>query len=247
MHTNGGQSVPKVKYGCPVEVTLDVIGGKWKCVILWWLRRDRKSFGELKQLIPSITSKVLTQQLRELEEDGLVYREAYREVPRRVEYFLTGDGKTLNPFLEWMCDWGKNRLSRFQFGLLNLIDLRVLIVSSYVDVCELLRSELGVRNAQVIVATSAIEAVTLFSQMQFTALVVDLEIPNGKGYALLREIRNLEVGQGHRVPAIGITVQANSPERRLALQAGFQVCLAKPIELAELATTLANLTGILGT
>ena len=63
------------EYNCPVEVTLKVIGGKWKCVILWWLRRNAKRFGELRLLIPGITQKVLTQQLRELERDELIRRE----------------------------------------------------------------------------------------------------------------------------------------------------------------------------
>ena len=98
---------PKAQYGCPVEVTVEVIGGKWKCTILWWLRRGAKRFGELIQLIPRISRKVLTQQLRELERDGLIQRRAYSERPPRVEYFLTRLGEALEPITDLMCDWGK--------------------------------------------------------------------------------------------------------------------------------------------
>lgn len=102
-------------YYCPVEVTLDVIGGKWKCVILWWLRDRPRRFGELKQLLPGITQKVLATQLRELEADGLVHREVYREKPPRVEYSLTSYGATLEPITDLMCEWGKNHLPDYQF------------------------------------------------------------------------------------------------------------------------------------
>ncbi len=78
--------------GCPVEVTMEAISGKWKCVILRWLRQNAKSFGELRQLIPRVSQKVLTQQLRELERDRLIHREVYREAPPRVEYSLTPRG-----------------------------------------------------------------------------------------------------------------------------------------------------------
>ncbi len=93
-------------YGCPVEATLDVIGGKWKGVILFDLLEEPKRFGELRRLLPSITQRMLTHQLRELESDGLVHREVFREVPPRVEYSLTEFGRSLEPILLLMRDWG---------------------------------------------------------------------------------------------------------------------------------------------
>lgn len=106
-------------YYCPVEVTLDVIGGKWKCVVLWWLREGPKRFSELKQSVPGITQKVLTEQLRELEADGLVHREVYKEKPPRVEYSLTSYGETIRPITDLMCEWGKSHLPGYQFGYSN--------------------------------------------------------------------------------------------------------------------------------
>ncbi|PZU96151.1 MAG: transcriptional regulator [Pseudanabaena sp.] len=95
------------KYSCPVEFTLDRIGGKWKSVILWWLKGGSKRFGELMQLMPDISQKVLTSQLRELEADGLIERQVFAESPPRVEYSLSAHGKTLSPIMELMCEWGK--------------------------------------------------------------------------------------------------------------------------------------------
>lgn len=94
------------QYGCPVEATLDVIGGKWKGVILYKLLERPKRFSELKRQFPKITQRMLTLQLRELEEDGLVHREIYKEIPPRVEYSLTEFGKTLEPILLAMLTWG---------------------------------------------------------------------------------------------------------------------------------------------
>jgi DNA-binding HxlR family transcriptional regulator len=93
-------------YNCPVEATVDVIGGKWKAPILWYLRSGTKRFAELKKLMPSITERMLTQQLRELEADGVVARKVYAVVPPRVEYSLTDFGGSLEPILELMCKWG---------------------------------------------------------------------------------------------------------------------------------------------
>ncbi|MFD1953553.1 winged helix-turn-helix transcriptional regulator [Paenibacillus thailandensis] len=94
---------------CEKELTLAVIGGKWKLIILWHLGLEgTKRFSELRKLIPGITQKMLTNQLRELEEDKLVKRKVYPEVPPRVEYSMTEYGESLMPVLRGMYDWGKN-------------------------------------------------------------------------------------------------------------------------------------------
>lgn len=98
--------LPKV-YHCPVEVTLDLIGGRWKPLILWQLnQRGVLRNGELLRLIPSITQKVLTQQLRQLEGDGLIARQQFNEIPPRVEYSLTPYGRELQGMLNLFSKWG---------------------------------------------------------------------------------------------------------------------------------------------
>jgi len=99
-------------YRCPVEATLDVIGGKWKVLILWWLRDGVLRFGELRRQIAGISERMLTQQLRELEDDGVVRRKVYPEVPPKVEYSLTPYGKSLRPISNLMCAWGKRHIQR---------------------------------------------------------------------------------------------------------------------------------------
>lgn len=96
-------------FNCEKELTLSVIGGKWKMLILWHLGKEgTKRFGELKSLIPGITQRMLVNQLRELEEDLIVKREVYPVVPPKVEYSLTEQGETLMPILDSMYEWGKN-------------------------------------------------------------------------------------------------------------------------------------------
>jgi len=96
----------EITYTCPVELTLKLIGGKWKVLILWHLKDNTMRFGELKRMMPNITTKMLTQQLRELEMDELVHREVYPRVPPKVEYSLTKQGESLKPVLDSMCKWG---------------------------------------------------------------------------------------------------------------------------------------------
>jgi DNA-binding HxlR family transcriptional regulator len=98
--------------GCPVTNTMAVIGGKWKPIIMWIIRDGSKRFGEIKKLIPAITQKMLTQQLRELEFDGIIHREIYAVVPPKVEYSLTELGHTLVPILDAMAEWGKAEANR---------------------------------------------------------------------------------------------------------------------------------------
>ena len=97
-------------YSCPIELTLDVIGGKWKSVILWRLKENNRPlrFAELKKLIDGLTPRMLARQLRELEDHGIVYRDVFPVVPPRVEYGLTSRGKTLGPALDSLCKWGKS-------------------------------------------------------------------------------------------------------------------------------------------
>lgn len=91
---------------CPVTTAIDVIGGKWKVIILYQLRGKTLRFGELKKIIPKITQKMLSQQLRELEKNKLVIRKVYAEVPPKVEYTSTELAEKLNPALDMLCQWG---------------------------------------------------------------------------------------------------------------------------------------------
>jgi len=99
------------KYNCPVDATIDLIGGKYKAVILWHLIEDKKRFSELKRLIPKATEKMLTQQLRDLESDDLIVRTVYPIVPPKVEYSLSDFGRTIIPILKEMCRWGEDYLT----------------------------------------------------------------------------------------------------------------------------------------
>ncbi len=100
----------KTSYTCPVEATIDLIGGKYKSVILYHLMGKTLRYSELHRLIPKATDKMLAQQLRELEKDGLINRKVYPVVPPKTEYTLTDFGNTLFPILNTMCDWGRNYL-----------------------------------------------------------------------------------------------------------------------------------------
>ncbi len=101
-------------YHIGVEATLEVIGGKWKPIILCHLGNGPIRTGELKRQIPTITQKMLTQQLRELEEDHIVNRKVYNQVPPKVEYSLTEEGKSLREILVAMSVWGEERIERQQ-------------------------------------------------------------------------------------------------------------------------------------
>jgi DNA-binding HxlR family transcriptional regulator len=92
--------------GCAVEATLQFIDGKWKGVILWHLLAETLRFNQLRRLLPSVTQRMLTNQLRELEQDGLVARRVYAEIPPKVEYSLTERGRTLEPVLLALKGWG---------------------------------------------------------------------------------------------------------------------------------------------
>lgn len=97
-------------FTCPVEATIQLIGGKYKAVILWHLMDNTLRYNELHKRIPKATDKMLAQQLRELEKDGLINRTVYPVVPPKTEYSLTDFGKTLVPILDEMCRWGEGYL-----------------------------------------------------------------------------------------------------------------------------------------
>ncbi|MBC1475377.1 winged helix-turn-helix transcriptional regulator [Listeria grandensis] len=96
----------KTSFSCGADVTSSVIGGKWKLQILFQLMDKTIRFNEFRRLMPEITQRMLTLQLRELEEDGVVHREMYHQIPPKVEYSLTDLGESLVPIVRAMCDWG---------------------------------------------------------------------------------------------------------------------------------------------
>jgi DNA-binding HxlR family transcriptional regulator len=101
------------KYKCPLEYTQKVIGGKWKPIILWHLSTEGvKRYGELKKYLTSISHKMLSQQLKELEKDKLIHREEYHQIPPKVEYSITEKGRTLLPILEQMHKWAVENLEK---------------------------------------------------------------------------------------------------------------------------------------
>jgi DNA-binding HxlR family transcriptional regulator len=98
---------------CPLEELIKLIGGKWKVIILWRVLAGPQRFGELRRQLTGVTQKMLTQQLRELEHDGLLTRTVFAEVPPRVEYATTPLGEQLRPLLLAMNDWGRDHLPAF--------------------------------------------------------------------------------------------------------------------------------------
>jgi len=101
-------------YACSVEAALDVIGNKWKGVILYHLLGGTKRFNELRRIIPSVTQRMLTLQLRELEQDEVITRKVYPQVPPKVEYSLTKYGESLRPILQALQKWGKKVMEKAQ-------------------------------------------------------------------------------------------------------------------------------------
>lgn len=99
-------------YDCPIEATLKVMGGKWKAICIYYLIDGSKRFGELMNLLETVSSRMLAKQLQELEADGIIHKELFVEVPPRVEYSLTEYGRSLVPLIEGMCSWGEDHLEK---------------------------------------------------------------------------------------------------------------------------------------
>ncbi|MDF0605338.1 helix-turn-helix transcriptional regulator [Neisseriaceae bacterium TC5R-5] len=100
------------KFNFPIDATLDVIGGKWKCAILCHLLEHPRRTGELRRLLAGVSQKVLTEQLRELEQDGIILRTVYPQVPPKVEYQVTPLGNSLKDIIFAMCEWGSEHLMK---------------------------------------------------------------------------------------------------------------------------------------
>jgi DNA-binding HxlR family transcriptional regulator len=105
-------AVRRKDYCCGLEAALQVVGGKWKVLILWSLRSESRRFGELRRQIPGISEKMLIQHLKEMEVDGIVTRKDYKEVPPRVDYALTSFGQSLCAALAPLCAWGTRHMQR---------------------------------------------------------------------------------------------------------------------------------------
>jgi DNA-binding HxlR family transcriptional regulator len=101
-------------YSCGLEAALQVVGGKWKVLILWPLHTGTRRFGELRRLVPGISEKMLIQHLKEMEADGIVSRKVFKEVPPRVEYALTKFGESLCEALCPLCEWGALHMKRIE-------------------------------------------------------------------------------------------------------------------------------------
>lgn len=100
--------INELKFHCEMDVAMHYLGGKWKTVVLWYLIEDKKRFNEIKKLIPNITEKMLSIQLKSLEEDGIIKKEVFNiKPPLKVEYSLTDFGKTLIPLLNYLVTWGR--------------------------------------------------------------------------------------------------------------------------------------------
>jgi DNA-binding HxlR family transcriptional regulator len=106
----GGTAMKPQVYGCGLEAALAVVGGKWKPIVLWQLAPEPRRFGELRRLVTGISEKMLIQQLREMEADGIVHRKVYHEVPPKVEYSLTAFGVSLDKALTSLCEWGNKHI-----------------------------------------------------------------------------------------------------------------------------------------
>ncbi|MFI6505998.1 winged helix-turn-helix transcriptional regulator [Streptosporangium sp. NPDC050855] len=104
----------KRTYSCGLDAAVDVVGGKWKALVLWALHHGPMRFGELRRSVSGISEKMLIQQLREMEAYGLVHREVYHQVPPKVEYSLTGFGRSLNEALIPLGDWGERHMETIE-------------------------------------------------------------------------------------------------------------------------------------
>lgn len=191
------------------------------------------------QLMPGISQKVLTTQLRELEADGLISRQVFPESPPRVEYSLTAYGETLRPITELMCNWGKAHAPGFQFGLMCLRGLRILAIADDL-VNQYLEAELGEWRGANVTTTSLAAVLRDLKSINPDILLIDFSLDDN--FRLLNQQLEVTAAETSKViPAIALT--ASDQERDRAFAQGFQIHLMEPVEISELVAAIANLTG----
>lgn len=108
------KTICEADHACPVTATVKVMGGKYKPVILWNLYQNTLRYSEIHKIVPEATDKMLAQQLKEMEREGLISKKVYPEVPPKTEYTLTAFGESLMPVLDAMCDWGERYLEKLE-------------------------------------------------------------------------------------------------------------------------------------
>ncbi len=108
--------IPLNSKNCPVTHALKIMGRRWKPLVLYYLRSGPLRFNELRRCVPEATQKMMTQTLREMEKDGIIHRKAYEQVPPKVVYSITRYGRTLDPILIALCDWGEKNFKRSRFA-----------------------------------------------------------------------------------------------------------------------------------
>ncbi len=182
----------------------------------------------------------MTQQLRELEAEGLIYRESYPESPPRVEYALTPQGQTFTPIVESMSVWGKAHKPDYPFGYCRLENLRVLIVSPDASSISAI---LEIYLTNIIAATDFEAAFHSLSQAELDIVLMDLALLNDvNAPSFVTQIQQIEKTQQKNLAIVAILPHNNAIERGRAFRLGFPVHLPKPIESTEMGSTIASLT-----
>lgn len=174
---------------------------------------------------------------RELEADGLISRQVFQESPPRVEYALTAYGETLRPITELMCNWGKAHAPEFQFGLMCLRGLRILVIADEI-VRQRLEAELGELRGANITAVSLAIALQTFDQINPAIVLIHLGLD--QDFGLLQPLLK-QTDQPFPIPTIALTATVQDRDR--ALIKGFGVHLMEPVEISELVAAIATLTG----
>lgn len=186
--------------------------------------------------MPGITHKVLVQQLRELEADGLIQRKAHRETVPRIEYSLTSYGETIRPITELMCNWGKAHQPEYRSSFMPLGSLCILVVKPLAEDDRLLES-LEANGFWAIAVTPKV-AIAKLDQLQPDVVIIDTNSVETERLALINQIKVVENAQNREILTIALT----APKFEDDFLQNVQLCLTKPVQPAEIVAAIANLT-----